>query len=284
MRASIIAARCVSATLLGVLAFGATGVGTAAAANRDSDHASVKIAVTPADSSMIGSGKTFTDTVVVSTEGHATSRDVVLNVQFDPAVVQLQGVQFNRASAWVTKTMPNGFEASLGKLGSDGDSITLTASFVALQAFSPNNPLQAQLNTSWRDSSGSHSSTLTTVLDEASGQTAIPLAATSDGAVNLTSAAFNPGEAVTFWYNKPDGTAATLYLHDGKLVTSAQHKEHLGTSTRSTNVDNASSLLAGAQGQIAIPFSTSGLTPGSYSIVARGARSSITVVTPFIIQ
>jgi hypothetical protein len=282
MWTSNLAARLASATLLGLLAFGATGAGSAAAASRDSHHAEVKVAVTPTSNSAIGGGASFTDTIVVSNQGHDSSRDVTLTVQFDPAIVQLEGVQFDRAGAWVSATMPNGFTADIGGLGSD-DAVTITASFMALGAYSSANPVQAQFDTNWHDTSGSHSGTTSALLAEAAGQAVAPAMAAANGMVNVNSAIFNPGESVTFWYNLPDGTAATLYLRDGKLVTEAQHREHQN-GTHFVNVDNQTSLIADANGAIAIPFVSAGLAPGSYSIVAHGSMSGIDAVIPFSVQ
>jgi hypothetical protein len=283
MWTSNLAARLASAALLGLLAFGATGVSGVAAASRDSHHSAVKVAVTPPSNSAISGGTSFADTIVLSNQGHDAARDVTLTVQFDPAVVQLEGVQFDRAGAWVSASMPNGFTADIGGLGSDGDAVSITASFMALGGYSLGNPVQAQLGTSWRDTSGSHSGTTRALLAEAAGQATAPAMTAVNGLVNVNSTVFNPGEAVTFWYNLPEGTAATLYLRDGKLVTEAQHREHQN-GTHFVNVDNQTSLIADASGAIAIPFATAGLAPGSYSIVAHGSMSGIDAVIPFTVQ
>lgn len=281
---STIAARLGTAALLSALAFGATGVSTAAAASRDSDHSAVKVAVTPTTADTISAGMSFMDTIVISNQGHAGSRDVTLAMQFDPAALALQSVQFDRAGAWVTDTMPNGFEANLEALGSDGDAVTMQATFMARQPYSAANLPQAQISTSWRDSSGSHGSTTGELLAVASGLAPSATVAVTGGTVPVNGASFNPGEAVTFWYNLPDGSAAALYLHDGKLVTSDLHRVHTGPGAHYSYTSNAGSLLADENGAIATSFGTAGLAPGSYSIVARGSMSGVTAVLPFTVQ
>src|SRR6186997_3198490 len=118
-----IAARLASATLLATLAFAATGVGTAAAANSNL-HASINIVVTPASAAQIGPGASFTDTFLISDPDNEGTKDVTILMSY-PGTVQLQGVQFNRAGPWVDSAMPNGIEAKLGDIGSHGDSVAM---------------------------------------------------------------------------------------------------------------------------------------------------------------
>ena len=276
-----IAARLASATLLGALAFGASGAGTAAAAS--SRHASLNIASNPASAAQIRSGSSFTDTFVISDPDSTGTRDVTLLMWFDPAIVQLQGVQFNRADAWVDATMPNGFEAQLGNIGSHGDSVTVTASFMALAGYSAGAPLQGQLEASWRDNASSgnhHDMSSVPMLAAGPGQASTAVGAASAGIVNVAADGFTPGEAVTFWYNLPDGTAAPLYLRNGQLTTDKTHRQHV-TGTKYNNVDNPTALYADASGQISISFADAGLTPGAYSIVAHGVVDGVNTVVPF---
>jgi hypothetical protein len=271
-----LAARLASASLLGTLAFGISGIGTAAAAS--SHHASLNIASNPASAVQVGAGSRFTDTFVISDPDSNGTQDVTLQMMFDPAVVQLQGVQFNRAGAWVDATMPNGFDAQLGDIGSHGDSVTVMASFKALAGYPAGAPLQAQLEASWRDDNGNHHD-MSSVPMLASGPGQATTAA-SAGMVTVAAGGFMPGEAVTFWYNLPDGTAAPLYLRNGQLTTAKTHQARVsGTSQKS--VDNATVLYADANGRISISFADAGLALGSYSIVAHGATDGVNAVIPF---
>jgi len=276
-----IAARLASATLLGTLAFAAAGAGTAAAANRNL-HASINIAATPASAAQVGPGSSFTDTFVISDPDNEGTQDVTLLLSY-PGTVQLQGVQFNRAGAWVDATMPNGFEAKLGDIGSQGDSVTVTANFMALAGYSTGAPLQAQLEASWHDKSSSgnhHDITSDPLLAAASAQPSMAGASTA-GVVNVAAAGFTPGEAVTFWYNLPGGTAAPLYLRNGQLTTDKVFRNATPDASGHRDVANGTALYADANGQISISFATAGLMPGAYSIVAHGMVDGVNGVVPF---
>jgi len=277
-----IAARLASATLLGTLAFGASGAGTAAAAS--SLHASLNIASNPASAAQIRSGSSFTDTFVISDPDSIGTQDVTLLMSFDPAIVQLQGVQFNRAGAWVDATMPNGFEAQLGDIGSHGDSVTVTASFMALAGYSAGAPLQGQLEASWRDNASSgnhHHMSSVPMLAAGLGQPSTAAGASTAGVVNVAAAGFTPGEAVTFWYNLPGGTAAPLYLRHGQLTTHKVFRKANADTSGHRDVANGTALYADANGLISIRFATTGLMPGAYSIVAHGLVDEVNGVVPF---
>ena len=277
-----IAARLASATLLGTLAFAAAGAGTAAAENRNL-HASINIAATPASAAQVGPGGSFTDTFVISDPDNEGTQDVTLLLSY-PGTVQLQGVQFSRAGAWVDATMPNGFEAKLGDIGSHGDSVTMTVSFMALAGYSAGAPLQAQLETSWSDKSSSsnhHDISSDPLLVAASVQPSAAPAASTAGVVNVAAAGFTPGEAVTFWYNLPDGTASPLYIRNGQLTTDKVFRNATADASGHRDVANGIALYADANGQISISFATAGLMPGAYSIVAHGMVDGVNGVVPF---
>ena len=281
MSISTIAARLASATVLGALAFGAAGAGTAAAANRDL-HASINIIATPS-AAQIGPGSSFTDTLVISDPDNAGTRDVTLLMSY-PATVQLQGVQFNRAGAWVDATTANGFEAKLGDIGSHGDSVTMTARWLALAGYPAGAPLQAQLEDSWHDNSSTnkhHDISSVPLLAAAAVQSATAAGASTASMVNVAAGGFTPGEAVTFWYNLPDGTAAPLYLRNGQLTTDKVYRNPNADASGHRNVNNSTALYADASGQISSSLPTAGLTPGAYSIVAHGLVDGVNGVVLF---
>ncbi len=277
-----IAARLASATLLGTLAFGAAGVGTAAAANRNL-HASINVASTPASAAQVGPGSSFTDTFVINDPDNAGTRDVTLLLSYPPTL-QLQGTQFNRAGAWIDSTMPNGFEAKLGDIGSQGDSVTMTVSFMALPGYSAGATLQGQLETTWHDSSSTnahHDMSGIPLLSATPMQISAPATIASASVVNVAAAGFTPGEAVTFWYNLPSGTAAPLYLRNGQLTTDNVYRNPTADASGHRDVNNGTAIYADASGHISISFATAGLPAGAYSIVVHGMVDGVNGVVPF---
>jgi hypothetical protein len=281
MRFPTLAARLASATLLGTLAFGVAGVGSVAAAS--SQHASINVAANPAAAAQIGPGSIFTDTFVLSDPDNAGTHGVSVMMTY-PGTVQLQGVQFSRSGAWVDATMLNGFDAQLGDIGSHGDSVTITASFMALPGYTAGAPLTAQLESTWHDNlstSAHHNMSAVPMLSAETMQPGAAPATWNAGAANVTGAGFTPGEAVTFWYNRPDGTAAPLYIRNGQLTTDKVVRNATADASGNRDVANATAIYADASGRISISFPIAGLTPGAYSIVAHGTVDQVNVVVPF---
>lgn len=281
MRVPMIAARLGSAGLLLALGLGSLGVGTAAAASGSPNNAAVTITANPASAPSGATTSNFSSSFVATNLGSASARDLVLTMTYDPTAVQLEGVQFDRSDAWVTTTSSNSFQADLGTLGSRGDAIKMTTSFKTLSGYKANTPIQAQVETLWRDPTGTSDifNSVPLLVTAPSVASTTPPASTG-GVVNVAAGGFNANEAVKFWYNLPDGSAQPLYLHDDLLVISPTHKDQV-TNTTSKNVDNDTELYADANGQISTSFAASGLAPGFYSIVAYGTASGVTVSIPF---
>ncbi len=102
-----------------------------------------------------------------------------------------------------------------------------------------------------------------------------------DGMVAVNAGGFKPGEPVQFWYNRPDGGAATLYIHNGVLTTQKTYRKDKADANGNHDANNATTVYADAKGQIGLAFNAAGLAPGNYSIVARGLRDGVQVVTVF---
>lgn len=278
-----IVARLGSATLLGVLAFSMAGVGTAAAANATDEHASISVATTPAAAAQVWPGKSFTDTFVISDPNSSGTHDVSVRLAY-PSTLQLQTVQFNRDGAWVDSTTANDFGAKLGDIGSHGGSVTMSVIFRALAGYTGGAPLQGQLEDTWQSNTSSanhHGMSSVPLLVSGPMQPSMAVGTPSNGVVTVSSRGFQPGEAVNFWYNLPNGTAAALYVRNGALTTSQAHRNANPDANGNRDVDNATALSADSNGQINISFATGGLPAGAYSIVAHGLTSGVDYVVPF---
>src|SRR5690348_5263783 len=109
--------RAAAATLLGTLALGVGGVGTAAAASAipEKGGANVRVNVQPG---IAMDQNTFTTTFYVSTTNHSAS-NFKLIVPFDASAVKLLNVQLNAPGGWLANVAPDSFEADLGSIWKD---------------------------------------------------------------------------------------------------------------------------------------------------------------------
>jgi hypothetical protein len=289
MRITTLAARLASAGLIAAIGLAVGGAGVAAAAERPSANdgrtVNLHIMVQP---SAAAPGASFTDAITVTNVGQNSARDVQISVPFDSSAVQLLGVQFNQPGVWVTSVAPNEFQAHLGGIGGNGQDVQMSVSFAELSGNAPTSALPSSIGYRYSDNGQTHSGTINTELLPAQAvAVAQPASAsmtvTTGGTLPINSAIFAPDEAVALWYNTPDGQALPLYIRSGQITTEHQHKEQLANGT-TREQNNGAYLSADAQGALAAPFSTSGVEPGLYTLVAHGTSSSATAVISFQVQ
>ena len=172
--------------------------------------------------------------------------------------------------------------AALGLIGSDGDSVSMTVNFVALPGYQAGSALQAQIESTWRDASDKNHSAVFSepLISDASGQSSVIPTVPTSGPSSLSATGLQPNEAVTFWYNLPDGTAAPLYARDGKLTT---EKTHANNNSSKSDVRNASVLYADENGNLTTSLTAGDIASGTYSLVIHGTASGVNVVIPFSI-
>jgi hypothetical protein len=288
MSTRTLAARLASAAVVGVMALAVGGVGVASAAassNSSARAVDLQIMVQP---SATAAGASFTDTITVANAGQDSARDVNISVPFDASAVRLLGVQFNVPGAWVTSLAPNEFQAHLGGIGSLSQNVQAIVSFAELPGYTPNNTLPVSIAYRYSINGRTHSGTTNTQLLPMQVVAAAQPASTSltvmaGGTLPINSAIFAPGEAVAFWYNTPDGQALPLYIRGDQITIEKEHKEHEADGTTHEQ-QNGAYLSADAQGAIAATLSTSGLTPGAYTLVEHGLSSSATMIVAFQVQ
>jgi len=283
MWTTTLATRMAAATLVSVIGLGVGGAGVAAAASSNKDNVSMRIMVTPSGDT---SGNTFTDTFMVTNVGDDGATNVRIDVPFDASAVQLLGVQFNNPNAWVTSATSNEFFASLGGIDSHGAGVQVTASFAKLAGYTASSTLPIAIAYHYSDNGTGHGGTINTQLlpmEVVVQPTSAGIVVTAGGTVPVNSSIFSPNEAVTFWYNTSDGQALPLYIRDGQITIEKEHKQRLSDGT-SDEQGNGVTMNADGQGALAAMFTTKGLAPGAYTLVAHGLSSSATAVIAFQIQ
>jgi hypothetical protein len=284
-----LAARLTAAALIGTIGLLGGGAGVVAAADASSTSSNnlvdLQVMVQPGATA---SGASFTDIITVENAGQGPARDVAITVPFDPAAVQLLGVQFSQPDAWVTTVMGNSFHSDLGRIGSHGQEVQISASFAALPGSTPANALPTSITYSYSDQGKTHSGTtstelLPTVAAPIAQPSSVGTTVATNSMMSVNSAIFAPGEPVAFWYNAPDGQVLPLYIHKGQITADQQHQERLADG-KTHDVNNGHTLNADAQGMIATVLSTKNLDPGAYTLVAHGLNSDATAVIAFQVQ
>jgi hypothetical protein len=280
------AGRIFSAAIIVILGIAISGTGTALAASvpRSSQRAHISIAVLTDPNMQVKPGDTITDDVVVTNNSWYPANDVAITVPFNAGMLKLIDVTPNRTSAWVTSASSNNFQAYVGRLSSHGESVSLTARFTVLPGYTPGDAINSTIVATWSDRSGNGTNeTPVALLPSLSGNDAALVRANPVAVVNDTvqffSAAFTPGETVTFWMNTPDGKAMLLYVYDGKLTTETTSSRAAGNK-HMTN--NAQYLFADADGVINTSLSVKGMPRGFYSIVGHGHANGHETVIPFM--
>jgi hypothetical protein len=289
MWTTTLATRLAAAALVSMIGLGVGATGAAAAATTSSTsrgrNVNMHIMVEPRAAA---AGASFTDTFMVTNVGDDSATDVRISVPFDSSALQLLGVQFDQPGAWVTSVAPNEFQAHLGDIGSHGQAVQVIASFAKLPGYTSSSTLPVAITYHYSNNGQSHSGTINTqLLPMEAVAVAQPTSAgttvVAGGTVPINSAIFAPGEAVTFWYNAPNGQALPLYIRNGQITIEQQHKDKLADGTTHEQ-NNGVFLNADAQGAIAALFSTHDLAPGAYTLVAHGQSSSATAVVAFQLQ
>lgn len=284
-------ARLAYAALITMIAFGITGVGTAAAAtasdNDGNTPSRLDIVVKPAPMAQVGVGGSFTDTFVITNHGRDSAKNISFSMAYDPTLIQVQGAQFDRAGAWVTKASTGELEADLGKIGGSGDAVRMSVNFLMLGSTAGASP-KADLEVYWQNDSTMKKTakfpceyTISAELLGVPRQMSGAANAVTTNVLNITAGGFNPNETVVMWYNLPNGTAEALYVHDGKLTVERTYKTTLPNSKKQVDVKNDASMFTDANGQLSINLATGRFAPGAYSIVVHGTGSDSTVVIPF---
>lgn len=277
--------RLATAALAATLWLGIGSMGTAFAAQApDTGGGTVRVAIQSPTPLKPDANGFYTNTIIVTNMGSHPVTNVHLILPFDPALVKLVDVAIAREGAWVTQVMPNAFEAHLGRLGSNGDAITLTARYTALPGYTGEAAMPIQYTTAWNDKDGRHTATGNAFLmPSRAGSTAAvvraaPLTRVGDD-VRLYGAAFSPGEPVAFWLNRPDGTSTALFVHETDLTVERRWKDY----DTGQYVNNSQYMIADATGAINVTFPVQDLARGNYTIVAHGLVNGHEIVFPFTI-
>ncbi|HEU4322384.1 MAG TPA: hypothetical protein VFS21_04465 [Roseiflexaceae bacterium] len=206
-------------------------------------------------------GGTLTYTIVAGNYGRGDAEDATIIMPLDPGAVQLIDASFSRPTAWVSRVLTDSLTIQTGPLDRDGDVVTGTVRLRVLDSAAAGARLAPRLLHTWRDERGGGSGRSNqlplVVTDTGEPQNLYPLAAEAgeEAAYRFASGVFVPGEPVAFWYNTPEGAAVA-----------------------------AEGGTADDEGAVSSTLPREGLSPGAYSMVARGRWSQAQAVVPFQVE
>lgn len=228
---------------------------------RSAIPAQITAVLRPEPNSTVTVGGTLTITVIIKNRGKGGAKNTVLTLPIDRRLTAIDA-RFSRGGAWVSALTATQMVIRIESLPSD-DSVTATLRFRVEPSAAIGDALALQMSTQWADAAGggagqSNMSTLAVGAADRS-EPVYPLqaevsASQTAPSIRFSTTIFAPGEPVGLWYNTPSGRAVTV-----------------GT------------VKADINGAITVSFSTSGLSPGAYSMVAYGHWTEFTAVAPFAV-
>lgn len=195
-------------------------------------------------------------TLTFLNHGPGQALDTTLVMPFDPAALRIIDARFSQPGAWVSNLLRDSLTIRSGEIQSGGGAVVATIRFALAASAQESATFGAPLAFHWRDPAGGGSgrSNRPVVVDDA-GIATVPLTITpGSGAPQalrlVQSDVFVPGEVVAFWLDTPQGTLAL------------GHK------------------AADADGAISVSIDPRSLASGSYTVVAYGHWSALTVRGP----
>jgi hypothetical protein len=267
-------------TIAGTLALTLASLGgvssVAAASSTSREPASVKVGILPSAPEDAAGLTAYT--ITTSNDGVNAAGEVTISVPYDSAALRFVGATFSQPSAWISNNTANALEIKTGAVGGEGGSVKAVVRFQALSSASAQ--AVQRLSFTWTDKlKGGHG--ISNQLPNAGAYLPLSINQSAD-AMWFDSNAFASNEGVYFWYNAPDGTVIPVRVQRGKLISA-----DLAAQKFRDNSDyerGSEHAIANDQGQVDVTIGTDGLTPGTYTLVARGNSSALTTVATFQVQ
>ncbi|NNJ11858.1 VWA domain-containing protein [Chloroflexales bacterium ZM16-3] len=226
--------------------------------------ANVSVTITSEPNVTIGTSEIFTLTITATNNGKGDADDTEITLPFDPNLVSVLDATFSRGSGWVSQLNSDSIVMNTGHLDANGDSVSATVRFEVNASAAVGETIRSQADFTWSDkASGGSGTTNATYLTVSDGSTSVPFFALEvtpfNGPAGTThdfrGTFFAPGEPVAFWYDTPAGDSVEV----GRVT-------------------------ADSNGVAETSLDTSGLPPGTYTMVAYGIWSHITAVGVFQVE
>jgi hypothetical protein len=260
------------------LALIAGGLAAAPASAAAAETADVSVALIPqADTASLADG-VDTYRVVVTNHGDADVKQITVSVPFAGGY-SAEGASFDRGGAWVAQLGAASLDLRVEQMRGNGDSVSGTLRFVS-QGAAPSNALIERATVTWSGDS-SRARNLSNLPVSAYAGTVATAAALPNGhpAISFSAAAFASGEPVSLWYTAPSGESTAL-VTEGDVAFPMPAKKFSDTEEPTYGT----SLAASSQGELLARIDIANLTPGSYTLAARGGWSGTVASATFTVR
>ena len=262
---------------LSALFVGGIAGGSAQAAGRNNPDVGVGI-----QQSAANADGTLAYTVTAINSGEEGVKHVRISVPYDATALQPVS-QALKSDAGQVSTTPSTIEIQTGALGSYGDSVQATLLFRVLPGHA-GAALSQRASYTWSATD-----------DKGSGVSNLPMATQASLTVQpegrdlvFDGTVFGSDEAISFWFNGPDGRVFGARIRNGYLLDAdkvatekARHNQKLSHGIYDDGVDH---LYADGQGAVSVRLATGELAPGAYTLVARGNASGLIAVGAFEVK
>ena len=254
------------------LAVGSLGVSPVAAANQ----ANVSVVLIPqADTTSIADG-VDSYRVVVTNHGDGEVKQVTVSLPFAPGYT-LAGASFDRGGSWIARIGAESLDVRVEQMRGNRDTVSGTLRFVS-QGAAQNNALRERATVTWR---GDERATPNASNLPASFQAATlsPAALPAGGQGSRFSAsAIASDEPVSLWYTSDTGSSTALVIADGVALPASLVEDDDDEQTYGT------SLAATSQGELQTLVNLPRLSPGTYTLAARGGWSGTVAAVSFTVR
>jgi hypothetical protein len=229
----------------------------------EEQRAFVTVVQRPNPNLLAARGSLVTYTIVATNRDRGIAKNATITMPFNPAEVAVVDAKFSTPSAWVSSLGNNSLEMQTGELRSQSI-VTATIRLRVLDEVPVGTSLGERLSYFWSDSQGSGSGTsnITVVgADTTSNHTQYyqifvsPEAGPAGSTHTFATGVFAPNEPVALWYYGADGVTRPL-----------------------------EGMLADANGGMIMKYTTQGLTPGRYTMVAYGNWTGFTATGIFDVK
>ena len=226
-------------------------------------RADIAVSVWPSPSIRVMRGATLQYELRVKNYGEGGANQVRVTLPYVGSQMRARDSSFTRSTDWVSALTSDRVTVTFGPIA-PGQSVTAQVRFTVSTTLPDDTVINMRASYDWSDAGGSSSwrTNWAPLLVGSGNATASWLWMTvnpSAGAPGTTHRFFTdrfiPGEGIVTWLNTPAGVKALTLK---------------GT--------------ADTYGRVTLDFSSSGLAPGNYSLVAYGARSNLTAVASFTVR
>lgn len=252
------------------LIVGSIGVTPAAAA----EQGNVSVVLIPQDDTAAVDDGVDTYRIVVTNQGGGEVKNIAVNIPFT-AGYQVASTSFDRSNAWVSRLGSESLDLNVVQMRGNGDSVSGTLRFVSRDAVS-DNALMRRATVTWSGDNRSPANASNLPVRYQEGTLGNTTLAGNRQGYSFNATAFASNEPVSLWYTAESGVSTALVIDNGVALPTTQANDEdrtYGTALPTTN-----------RGELQAQINLSSLSPGTYTLAARGGWSGTTAFATVVIR